>query len=59
MVAKVRVYDHSEVAKPIEHLIEIAPNRNDMEIVAEMKKIVPEFVSNNSVFEKLDKQNAN
>ncbi|MBQ4230323.1 MAG: polysaccharide biosynthesis protein, partial [Salinivirgaceae bacterium] len=59
MVAKVRVYDHSEVAKPIEHLIEIAPNRNDMEIVAEMKKIVPEFVSNNSVFEKLDKQNTN
>ena len=56
MVAKVRVYDHSEVAKPIEHLIEIAPNRNDMEIVAEMKKIVPEFVSNNSVFEELDKK---
>ena len=56
MVAKVRVYYHSEIAKPIEHLIEIAPNRNDMEIVAEMKKIVPEFVSNNSVFEQLDKQ---
>ena len=56
MVAKVRVYDHSEIAKPIEHLIEIAPNRNDMEIVAEMKKIVPEFVSNNSVFEELDKK---
>ena len=55
MVAKVRVYDHDEVAKPIEHLIEIAPNRNDMEIVAEMKRIVPEFISNNSVFEKLDK----
>ena len=55
MVAKVRVYDHAEVAKPIEHLIEIAPNRNDMEIVAEMKRIVPEFISNNSVFEKLDK----
>ncbi|MBO7481163.1 MAG: polysaccharide biosynthesis protein [Bacteroidales bacterium] len=56
MVAKVRVYDHSEIAKPIEHLIEIAPNRNDMEIVAEMKKIVPEFISNNSVFEELDKK---
>ena len=54
MVAKVRVYDHDEVAKPIEHLIEVAPSRNDMEIVAEMKKIVPEFISNNSVFESLD-----
>lgn len=54
MVAKVRVYDHDEVAKPIEHLIEVAPLRNDMEIVAEMKKIVPEFISNNSVFESLD-----
>lgn len=55
MVAKVRVYDHDEVAKPIEHLIEVAPSRDDMEIVAEMKKIVPEFISNNSVFESLDK----
>lgn len=54
MVAKVRVYDHDEIAKPIEHLIEVAPSRNDMEIVAEMKKIVPEFISNNSVFESLD-----
>ncbi len=56
MVAKVREYDHSEVAKPIENLINIAPNRNDMEIVSAMKEIVPEFVSNNSVFEKLDKK---
>jgi FlaA1/EpsC-like NDP-sugar epimerase len=56
MVARVRVYNHSEVASPIEHLIEIAPNRNDMEIVSEMKKIVPEFISNNSVFEELDKK---
>ncbi len=56
MVAKVRVYDHYEIAKPIEHLIEIAPERNDMEIVAAMKVIVPEFISNNSVFEKLDKK---
>ncbi len=54
MVAKVRVYNHDEVAKPIEHLIEVAPSRDDMEIVAEMKKIVPEFISNNSVFESLD-----
>ncbi|MBO7132660.1 MAG: polysaccharide biosynthesis protein [Bacteroidales bacterium] len=56
MVARVRVYNHSEVASPIEHLIEIAPERNDMEIVSEMKKIVPEFISNNSVFEELDKK---
>lgn len=56
MVAKVRSYDHCEVAKPIEHLIEIAPERNDMEIVAAMKEIVPEFISNNSIFEKLDKK---
>ena len=56
MVAKVRVYNHDEVAKPIEHLIEVAPSRDDMEIVAEMKKIVPEFISNNSVFESLDKK---
>ena len=56
MVARVRVYNHSEVASPIEHLIEIAPERNDMEIVSEMKKIVPEFISNNSVFKELDKK---
>jgi len=56
MVAKVRVYNHSDVVGPIEHLIEVAPERDDMEIVSEMKKIVPEFVSNNSVFEQLDKK---
>ena len=56
MVAKVRSYNHNEVARPIEHLIEIAPARNDMEIVAAMKEIVPEFISNNSVFEALDKK---
>lgn len=56
MVAKVRVYDHYVISKPIEHLIEIAPDRNDMEIVATMKDIVPEFISNNSIFEELDKK---
>lgn len=56
MVAKVREYNHVEICKPIEELINIAPKRNDMEIVAAMKKIVPEFVSNNSVFAELDKK---
>ncbi|MCF0207269.1 MAG: polysaccharide biosynthesis protein, partial [Bacteroidales bacterium] len=57
MIAKVRSYDHEAISKPIENLIKIAPSRNNMEIVAEMKRIVPEFISNNSVYQELDKTN--
>ena len=54
-IASVREYDYDAVSKDINELIEISYNYNDMETVKKMKEIVPEFKSNNSVYEKLDK----
>ena len=53
-IAEVREYDYSSVRKEIEQLIAIANTYNEMQIVAKMKEIVPEYKSNNSVFQKLD-----
>jgi FlaA1/EpsC-like NDP-sugar epimerase len=54
-IAEVREYDYDEVCKEIDELIEISKHYNDMATVAKMKKIVPEYKSNNSVYESLDK----
>ena len=53
-IAEVREYDYDEVCKDIEELVEIAQRYDDMATVAKMKQIVPEYKSNNSVYEKLD-----
>lgn len=53
-VAKVREYDFCEVRRDIDRLVASAPDSDDMEIVAEMKRIVPEFRSRHSVYESLD-----
>ena len=53
-IAEVRVYDYDQVCKDIDELIEISKNYDDMETVRKMKQIVPEYKSNNSVYEKLD-----
>lgn len=53
--ATVRKEDVSQL-KEIETLIHLFENQKNDEIVAKMKQIVPEFVSNNSVYEKLDKK---
>lgn len=55
-IAKVREYEFDEVNSEIEQLIETAVDSDDMEIVARMKKIVPEFKSQHSVYEALDKK---
>ena len=56
-IAEVREYDYESVCKDIDELIEIAKQYDDMETVKKMKEIVPEYKSNNSVYEKLDEQN--
>ena len=53
-IAKVREYDYDDVERDIEELIAIADSFDDMKTVAKMKAMVPEYVSNNSVFSKLD-----
>jgi FlaA1/EpsC-like NDP-sugar epimerase len=54
-IAEVREYDYDKVSKDIDELIEISKHYNDMETVRKMKEIVPEYKSNNSIYEQLDK----
>ena len=54
-IAQVREYDYEEVWKDIEELIDISNRFDDMATVRKMKEIVPEYKSNNSIYEKLDK----
>lgn len=56
-IAKVREYDYAQVERDIEDLIKISFSYDPMAIVKKMKEIVPEFVSNNSVYSVLDHQN--
>ena len=55
-IAKTREYDFMEVSKQIDELIAIAHTFDQMAIVKKMKEIVPEYVSNNSVYSVLDKK---
>ena len=54
-IASVREYDYGEVSKAIDELIAVSLEYDDMATVKKMKEIVPEFVSNNSVYSVLDK----
>jgi len=54
LIGKVREYQYDEVSKVINELIELFDTQNNTKIVQCMKELVPEFKSNNSVFEKLD-----
>ena len=53
-IAQVREYDYDEVNKEIEDLFETAKQYDNMQTVRKMKEMVPEYKSNNSVYEKLD-----
>jgi FlaA1/EpsC-like NDP-sugar epimerase len=55
-IAKVREYDYEDVEKELEELVNVSYSYHDMEIVEKMKEIVPEYISNNSVYSVLDKQ---
>ena len=55
-IAKTREYDFMEVSKQIDELIAIAHTFDQMAIVKKMKEIVPEYVSNNSIYSVLDKK---
>ena len=53
-IAEVREYDFAQVSKDIDELVAISKNYDDMVTVKKMKEIVPEYKSNNSVYEELD-----
>ena len=54
-IADVRPSDFEQVSAAITSLIEQAKEYDDMATVKKMKEIVPEYKSNNSIYEKLDK----
>jgi len=53
-IATVREYDFEKVSRDIDELIAISRQYDDMATVRKMKEIVPEFISNNSVYSALD-----
>ncbi|WP_026897740.1 polysaccharide biosynthesis protein [Daejeonella oryzae] len=54
MVAKVREYNFQTINNHIEELIGLSCEYKDRQVVVKMKQIVPEFKSNNSIYEELD-----
>ena len=54
MIARVKENDPAQVAEDVKELIGLFSTQNNMSIVRKMKEMVPEFISNNSEFEKLD-----
>ena len=55
-IAKVREYDFKSVAEQYDALVEVAKSGDVTNAVRSMKRIVPEFKSNNSAFELLDRE---
>jgi FlaA1/EpsC-like NDP-sugar epimerase len=54
MIATVRQSEFNEISTQISDLIALFDSQDNMKIVGKMKQIVPEFVSKNSLYEKLD-----
>lgn len=56
MIAKVKEYNFESISNDINDLIAMFNAQNNEMIVRKMKEIVPEFISQNSVYEKLDEK---
>ena len=54
LIADVRQYDFSDISKKIEKLVTCARQHYTLETVHLMKEMVPEFVSNNVAYEKVN-----
>lgn len=57
MVAQVKEYDFEAISASINELISLFDKQDNRSIVKKMKLLVPEFKSNNSVYEELDAPN--
>jgi len=55
LIAQVKEYNYETVSKDISELVSLFDAQNNVQIVTKMKAMVPEYVSNNSEYEKLDK----
>lgn len=56
MVAKVMVYNFYQVHTQVNELLDVACKYQDTEVVKQMKQLVPDFISNNSVYQELDQK---
>ena len=56
MVAKVREFDFEQVSARVDELIDISRKSKPFTTVKLMKQLVPEYKSNNSIYEQLDPQ---
>jgi FlaA1/EpsC-like NDP-sugar epimerase len=54
LIAKVKEYELASTSAAINELIALFGKQDNVSIVKKMKELVPEFISNNSVYEKLD-----
>ncbi len=57
LIAKVREYEFEEASNEVKILISLFDKQNNNAIVSKMKQIVPEYISNNSIYEELDVRN--
>ena len=55
-VARVQQYEYDDACRQFDELECLARTADDMQIVRKMKQIVPEFKSNNSVYEEIDRE---
>lgn len=55
-VAKVRQYEYEDVCREFDELEALAKTGDDIDVVRKMKMIVPEFKSNNSQYEVIDRE---
>ena len=56
MIAQVRKYQYEYVMEILVPMLELAKKGNAVEMVRCMKQLVPEFKSQNSIYEELDKE---
>lgn len=54
-IATVREYDYADVCRQVDAMVKASVAESDMELVKRMKEMVPEFKSQHSVYEVLDK----
>lgn len=54
LIAKVREYSYDDISHQIDQLISLFDEQNNEKIVAQLKLMIPEYVSNNSEFQRLD-----
>lgn len=59
MIAKVGLNDYDQVSQQLVVLKQVLNQGDEHRIVSKLKELVPEFVSNNSQFEALDKERFN